>query len=71
MLDVAALYARTAGMELRVSHLPAGIAKLLAVLARPLHPGVARVLRLASLPDDAFPERFEGTSISSASSACE
>jgi len=60
-VDVAALYARTAGLEPRTSHLPAGIPKMMAVLARPLHPGIARVLRLASLPDDAFPERFEGT----------
>jgi nucleoside-diphosphate-sugar epimerase len=44
-------YARTAGMELRVSHLPAAVAKTLAVLARPLHPGVARVLRLAKPAD--------------------
>jgi hypothetical protein len=29
------------------------------VLARPLHPGVARILRVLSLPDDAYSERFE------------
>ncbi|MEP7303754.1 MAG: NAD(P)H-binding protein [Caldimonas sp.] len=57
--DVAALYARTAGIAPRASHLPSGLAALLAVLARPLHLGVARVLRLSSLPDDAFSERFE------------
>jgi uncharacterized protein YbjT (DUF2867 family) len=57
--DVAALYARTAGIAPRTSHLPSGVAAALAALAGPLHPGVARVLRLASLPDDAFSERFE------------
>jgi uncharacterized protein YbjT (DUF2867 family) len=58
--EVAALYARTAGLEPRASHLPVGVAATLALLARPLHPGIARVLRLASLPDDAFSERFDG-----------
>jgi uncharacterized protein YbjT (DUF2867 family) len=59
--DVADLYARTAGFEPRVSHLPRAIAALMAVLARPLHPGFARILRIASLPDDAFSERFESS----------
>ena len=30
------------------------------VLAAPVHPGLARIMRLMSLPDDAFSERFEG-----------
>jgi len=59
--DVAALYARTAGLAPRASHLPANVAAAIAVLARPFHPGIARVLRLAGLADDAFSERFEGT----------
>ena len=57
--DVAALYAKIAGIAPRASHLPAGVAAALSVLARPLHPGVARILRIVSLPDDAFPERFD------------
>lgn len=60
-LDVAALYARLAGKPLRVSHLPAGLARVLAAVARPLHPGVARLLRLASLPDHAFGETWHGS----------
>lgn len=58
--DVAELYARTAGIAPRSSHLPLPIARALAVLARPLHPGVARILRLLSLPDAAMNERFDG-----------
>lgn len=58
--EVAALYARLAGRPLRVSHLPAGVARALAALLRPLHPGVARILGLLALPDDAYPERFDG-----------
>ena len=58
-VEVAALFARAAGVELRVSRLPAKVAAALAVLVAPLHPGLGRVLRLASLPDDAFSERFE------------
>ncbi len=59
-LDVAALYARTAGVPLRVSHLPARAAGAISVLVRALHPGVSRVMRLLSLPDDAFDEHFHG-----------
>ena len=60
-VGVAALYARIAGKPLRIQHLPARLAATLAVLARPLHPGLARVLHLSSLPDDAFDEHFHGT----------
>lgn len=59
-LDVANLYATTAGIPLRVSHLPTGIAAVMSVLARPVHPGLARVMRLLSMPDDAFDEHFHG-----------
>jgi uncharacterized protein YbjT (DUF2867 family) len=58
--DVAALYARMAGIPARVSHLPRGVVAGLSVIARPLHPGVARVMSLLSLPDDALDERFDG-----------
>jgi uncharacterized protein YbjT (DUF2867 family) len=59
-VEVSEIYARTAGIAPRIGHLPAPVARLLARLARPLHPGVARVLHLSSLPDDAFSERFDG-----------
>lgn len=59
-VEVAALYARLAGQPLKVSHLPAGVARALSVLARPLHPGLARLMQLLSLPDDAFDETFGG-----------
>ncbi len=58
-LEVTALYARIAGLSLRASHLPAGVASALATFIRPLHPGVARILRLSSLPDAALPELFD------------
>ena len=58
--DVAALYARAAGIEPRAAHLPAALVSALAAAVRPLHPGAARVMRLLSLPDDAFDEHFEG-----------
>ncbi len=57
--QVAELYAQAAGVPLRVSILPAAVARGLARLARPLHPGIARVLTLASLPDSAFDECFD------------
>lgn len=58
--QVAELYAREAGIPARVSRLPAGAARAIAALAAPLHPGMARVLRLSALPDDAYSERFDG-----------
>ena len=33
---------------------------MLAALAKPLHPGAARIMGLMSLPDDAFDECFDG-----------
>jgi uncharacterized protein YbjT (DUF2867 family) len=58
--QVAELYARTAGIPARIFHLPAGAARFIAVLAAPVHPGLARVLRLSALPDEAWSERFDG-----------
>jgi uncharacterized protein YbjT (DUF2867 family) len=57
--EVARLYARVAGIDPKIRYLPRAIAAGLAVAARPFHPGVARVLRLSSLPDDAFSETFD------------
>jgi uncharacterized protein YbjT (DUF2867 family) len=57
--QVAELYAREAGMPPRISRLPAGVARAIAALVGPLHPGIARVLRLSALPDGAFSERFD------------
>ena len=59
-VEVAHLYACEAGIEPRIGHLPTGVARVISVLAAPLHPGLARIMRLMSLPDDAFSERFEG-----------
>jgi uncharacterized protein YbjT (DUF2867 family) len=56
---VAELYAEAARVPLRVSHMPPAVARVLARVVRPLHPGIARVLSLASLPDAAFDERFD------------
>jgi NADH dehydrogenase len=58
--EVADLYAREAGIAPRASHLPAGVARMMSMLAGPLHPGMARILHLMSLPDAAFDERFDG-----------
>lgn len=57
--EVAALYARLSGKPLRVSHLSAGVARVMSMLAAPLHPGAARLLGLLGLPDDAFNEAFD------------
>ena len=61
--QVAALYAHEAGVPLRAWHLPAAACAALAALARPAHPGVARILRLGGLADDAFSEQFDATAL--------
>lgn len=58
--EVAELYARLSGKPLRISRLPAGAARLISGVARPLHPGLARLMRVLSLPDDAFNESWSG-----------
>ena len=59
-LDVVAMYAQAANMAPRSQHVPAAVAGVMARLLRPLHPGLARVLHLSSLPDTAFDEHFHG-----------
>lgn len=59
-LDVTALYARLAGKPALATHLPRQAARLISALARPLHPGLARLLSLTSLPDDAIDETWNG-----------
>ena len=61
--EVAQIYAQIAGIEPRVSHLPRSVARTLALLSRPFQPGLSRVMRLASLPDDAFSESFDPTNL--------
>ena len=59
--EVAERYARAAGIELRIGRLPVAVARVLSVLAKPLHPGMARMMRIFALPDDAFDETFDGS----------
>lgn len=58
--EVAALYARAAGVALKVRHLPRPAASAIALLAGPFNPGLARIMRMFALPDDAYSERFDG-----------
>jgi hypothetical protein len=68
-VEVSELYARTAGIAPRIGHLPSSVAGVMARLARPLHPGAARILHLLSLPDDAFPSASTAPPSWSAASA--
>ncbi|HVE88838.1 MAG TPA: SDR family oxidoreductase [Burkholderiaceae bacterium] len=61
--EVAELYARAAGIAARVTHLPATLVSVVAKIAQPIHPGISRVMRLSSLPDDAYPESFDSTAL--------
>ena len=61
--QVAELYAQMVGIQPRVSHLPRSAARILALVAQPFQPGLSRVMRLASLPDDAYSETFDPTNL--------
>jgi uncharacterized protein YbjT (DUF2867 family) len=61
--DVARLYARMANRNVRIIHVPRKAAVLLSGALRPLHAGVARVLRMASLSEDEHPEAFDSTGL--------
>ncbi|MEO7244535.1 MAG: SDR family oxidoreductase [Rubrivivax sp.] len=61
--EVAELYARLAGVAPHISHLPGSVARFISRVAAPVHPGVARLMRLLGLPDDAFSETFDCTAL--------
>jgi uncharacterized protein YbjT (DUF2867 family) len=56
--DIAAMY-MLRSKQGRVLHAPLGLARAAATVARPLHEGIARVLDIAAVPDDAWPESFD------------
>jgi NADH dehydrogenase len=57
--QVAELYGKIAGVTPKVSHMPAGMAKVMSIAFKPFHPGLSRVMYVGSLPDDAFSEQFD------------
>lgn len=63
--EIAELYARVAGIPLRLSRVPAPLARSLGQLATPFHNGLGRLLKLLALPDDAFEETFDDTGLRS------
>ncbi len=56
--DLAAMYTLRSKQG-RVFHLPLGLARVGASVVRPLHEGIARVLEIAAVPDDDWPETFD------------
>jgi NADH dehydrogenase len=50
-MEVVRLYERTRGAPARVVHLPVGLARTVAAILRPLHPGVSQVVQSAVLAD--------------------
>jgi uncharacterized protein YbjT (DUF2867 family) len=57
--EVAALYGSVAGVTPKVRHMPPAAARGMSIVLKPFQPGVSRVMYMASLPDDAFSERFD------------
>ena len=57
--QVAALYGRVLGVAPKVTHVPSAVLRVASVLLKPVAPGVSRVMRLSSLPDDAYDATFD------------
>ena len=57
--QVAALYGRVLGVTPKVTHVPSAVLRLASVALKPVAPGVSRVMRLSSLPDDAYDATFD------------
>ena len=62
-LEVARLYAKLAGVELRESHLPPVVARVMAGVVKPFHPGLSRLLKVLALPDSGNDEVFDSTAL--------
>lgn len=57
--DVAALYGRVLGVTPKVVRVPPAVLRVASALLKPVAPGVSRVMRLSSLPDDAYDATFD------------
>ena len=60
--EVAAIYGRAVGIVPRVSHVPPAVLRGMAALLAPVAPGIARIMRLAALPDAAYDATFDSSS---------
>lgn len=61
-VDVVHIYETIAGRKARVAHVPAGVASVLARVARPFHAGVGQVLQMAAIGDLAE-QRFDARDV--------
>ena len=59
--QVAALYGQVVGVTPKVTHVPSAVLRVASVMLKPVAPGVSRVMRLSSLPDDAYDATFNPT----------
>jgi NADH dehydrogenase len=61
--QVAELYGKIADVTPKVSHMPPVMARAMSVALKPFQPGMSRIMYLSSLPDEAFSETFDPTSL--------
>jgi len=61
--QVAELYGKIAGVTPKISHMPPFMAKAMSVVLKPIQPGISRIMYLGSLPDNAFCETFDTTTL--------
>jgi uncharacterized protein YbjT (DUF2867 family) len=53
--EVAQLYARTAGILPKIVHVPGPLLSVISAIARPVHPGVARIMQMSGLSEEHYP----------------
>lgn len=61
--EVAHLYGQIANITPKINHLPSPIVKLMSIFMKPFQPGLSRIFYMNSLPNDAFSETFDPTSL--------
>lgn len=61
--DVAEFYGRLANVTPKINHLPLPVVKLFSISLKKFHPGFSRIFYMNSLPNNAYDETFDATSL--------
>lgn len=59
--EVASLFDKALGKKSKITHVPVGVLKVLAVMFKPFHEGLARIMQFSAIPGSAEPVREQQT----------
>jgi uncharacterized protein YbjT (DUF2867 family) len=57
--QVSEMYFKTSGIPVKISRLPPGVLKVISAVAKPIHPGISRIMYINSLPDEVLQDSFD------------